>query len=398
MTQLLPSLRYQLLVFVFVLPLLEAPKNLLAVTILITGIWAAACGQLAVDQWRASRLLVVVLATLSIACVLPALYVDNPAVVLAESLGWIKYSLVTLVAISVVTTRQHLLEVLRWAYWGGAIAIAWAWYDFSVNGGAYPELNSVGHVNQSAIYVGLTVLIGSRLLLEPSSVLTRCLILIGLIAGLAMLAPMRSIITTGALLIGLFVLLASLGWRRALTGVGAIGALLVGLSMAFPTYTGGFVDELSYRVNSDGEVSSKRVELFQAASVIALANWGLGTGVATYETAVTQEKVEAALRQKGEIYNARDYFYSGHGHGLITTVMVERGVLGLAGFIGLAVLVVARLGRGFDPWDWQWLGVLTAFTAAVSLGNTTFHNEHGALALLLTALLLSVQRPAAKNA
>ena len=87
---------------------------------------------------------------------------------------------------------------------------------------------------------------------------------------------------------------------------------------------------------------------------------------------------------------------SSHAHSLYITTLAERGLVGLAVLVAVLLAWGGALARGFraakNPLDWALFGAaLAAWLVTITVGivNTTLHNEHGILSVLLFGLWLS---------
>jgi O-antigen ligase len=133
---------------------------------------------------------------------------------------------------------------------------------------------------------------------------------------------------------------------------------------------------------------------------MALAAWEkypwFGVGKDNY-ILVTHERLRAWRAEEGKDYDESRYFRQPHAHSLYMNTLAERGIVGLVPVAGLLLAWLAALLR-YRPrpadrdFDWlAWGGAASAWivTAGVGAVNTTFHHEHGLLAVLLLGLWLS---------
>ena len=156
----------------FVLPLFEAPKNLFFFLTLVFFIWQQASGAFHRGHNLDKSALLYLVSLLIIFLSITPLFTlpqDSIPLALKSTMSWGKYGIFA--AIVFWSTRDwsqvtlYILSILM----GGLIAVIWellVWYN---EGTYYPELNSVGHVNQSAIYVALLVVTGISVLFKLKS-------------------------------------------------------------------------------------------------------------------------------------------------------------------------------------------------------------------------------------
>lgn len=124
--------------------------------------------------------------------------------------------------------------------------------------------------------------------------------------------------------------------------------------------------------------------------------------------ATSEDRVRAALAAWGLNLDSEEsrewYFHTNHGHNLFTTILVERGLVGIAFLLALLIIVGRRMGSLLhseaqrDPKGRLALamtaggcGVLVSILVT-GMANTTLMNEHGQVALILLALCHMVAR------
>jgi O-antigen ligase len=122
-----------------------------------------------------------------------------------------------------------------------------------------------------------------------------------------------------------------------------------------------------------------------------------GTGFRSFGLATAEEIVRAEVEGDGRNYDAiKDrYWFFGHGHNLWTTMLIERGILGVvlitwllvAYFRAFLPLAIRQGAASSDQMAAQ-AGVLIATGFLVAgLGNTTMMNEHGQAGMGMIAIL-----------
>ena len=396
----LPSSRAAFVVLAllaFVLPLVEAPKNLFwllfASLCTVAAVRAHLSGLPPIGRPNRRHDLVfsgLFLAPLiSVACA-PVLHEWSELgnIVLYVSIGWV-------LARARLSERQ-VLEVLSAVVAGTLVAVALGLWIKQHSGRQYLELHSVGQVNHSALYgvaVGLLVLVATAAywsrLRRPGRV------------GMALLS------------IGFFVLMFGWGSRGALlaylAGLAIFGvyflrvmkyrlmpalagaAILAALTLAFNP----FLIQKTTNNFAAGFPDSERI----AAAHSAIEIWRhaplTGVGAAAFRS-VSPEQMRAWVTARGETYVQANYFFSNHAHSLYFNTLAERGLVGMAALLALLVLwSVALLQRRPDARSsaahWLVWGSGLAGWSMVFVGglfNTTLHHEHGILGMLMLGLLL----------
>ena len=321
----------------------------------------------------------------------------------------------TLMALSVIFAgrlawSQDQIRFLLCAFFvGAAMGTAeafWVWQD---TGAVYPHLRSLRHVNSSVLYHLVTIGMALAVLtFASSSQLLKLSALLGLASALVFLVPARS--TIGLLAVAIIAVI----WLVFAAKATPQGKRLVAFSMVVTVLIGtsclanaGFRSEIQQRLFSENPLSS-RDAIFLSASEVFHHNPILGSGVRTYAQAVSEDRVIAAIEARGEDWNLVEsrYFFTNHGHNLVTNTMIERGIVGLILTTGLLLSYIVIFTRSLRKSDLCELfpkglalgGMLISVGfIAGGLGNTTMTNEHGHAGMLLIAVCASFLRSPTKN-
>jgi O-antigen ligase len=238
------------------------------------------------------------------------------------------------------------------------------------------SLNSVGHVNHSAIYVAIMLGVClAWLYSDPRSI----------VAGATSLFLLVSVVVSesrgavGAALM-MLVLMAAAWWRRS--RVPALIALGVVALWALLALLGAMeVLEKQEALVKGNNPLNFRQEVWRFAFAAWQQHPWFGVGMDNFAQAVDP---------------SRRALYP-HGHNLYLNTVVERGIVGaLPLFAVLLAWTVSlwrrRPGARGAELDWVlWGGAAGALwvTVVVGLVNTTLHHEHGLLAALLLGLWLA---------
>jgi O-antigen ligase len=266
------------------------------------------------------------------------------------------------------------------------------------------QLNSVGHVNQSVIYI--VICFGA------------------LVGGVAaywreMPAPWRSA-AIGAIVVQLVALFAAgsrAGVGTAILGAVAFGLLWLRRSRGPIVWTAiaitAFVVLVStvdtdmrrkqaFALDSAHPLLNERYPIWQQALAAWRAHPAFGVGGDNFSD-ITAARVEAWLRDEGVRYDTASFIRSSHAHSLYLNMLAEHGVLGMAMLVVLCAAWAVSLVRGKPamadpPVAWlAWCGAAAGLVVTVGLGafNTTLHHEHGLLALMMLGIWLGYRRRAA---
>jgi O-antigen ligase len=263
------------------------------------------------------------------------------------------------------------------------------------------QLNSVGHVNQSVIYIVIcfgTLLGGVSAFWRAMPAWQRAFAIAEIVILLAALfaAGSRSAAMTtmlGAVAFGLLWLRRSprpIIWIAI--GIAAFGALIAGFDTDMRR-------KQEFATESAYPLLNERYPIWQQA----LATWrafpAFGIGGDNFGR-VDAAQVKRWDETRGESYDATNFVASSHAHNLYLNTLAERGLFGLA-LLALLFgawtwsLVTSIPGAAATPLYWlTWSGAAAALVPTLPTGlfHTTLHDEHGLLALILLGIWLGYRR------
>lgn len=387
-----------LALLLFAVPALEAPKNLLWIAYAAVwlanrfprrdfgGRWDAWDSLIAV--WLASGYLVAAFSGLH----------GSEWVGANDMLRYL--SLLWLIKRSGYSPEQ-LMRVPLLAVLGTLPPLAYGlWQTFVSHETAVLQLNSVGHVNHSAIY--LAIACGAAF--ASTAARWERLSLAWRIAGISLIALLgyavldsASRAATAALL--LLMLMLAAAWLRRSRKL-AVALLVIPLSLGGIAYL------------AKAEVVEKQERNVQAKNILAfrggiwhaaLDTWRhaplLGIGINNYKQ-VDLDQLKTWREAEGRPFDAADYLIAPHAHSLYLNSLAERGAIGLTALLAalgywLYSLIRFAPSRAGTDAEWAlWGGALSAWviSAAVGLVNTTLHHEHAILSMLLLGAWLAYPR------
>jgi O-antigen ligase len=243
------------------------------------------------------------------------------------------------------------------------------------------ELNSVGHVNHTVVYLAIMLgVCASWLFLGRSQTLAGAVALFVLVS--IFVAASRSGVAAAVIVLAV---LALAWWPRARFPVVVAAAVLIATGM-LALLGGAEVFEKQAESMQSGHVLNFREEAWRLAVSTWQAHPWFGVGMDNFNLASRQLATE-------QLRNLMP-----HAHNLYLDTLAERGMVGaLPVFALLAVwgwwLVTRRPRRGDGDPEWLlWGAAASAWIVTLVIGmvNTTFHHEHGLLAVLLLGLWLPV--------
>jgi O-antigen ligase len=272
------------------------------------------------------------------------------------------------------------------------------------------QLPSVGHVNQSAIYMALLAAAAFGWWLQGAHAgqggwrrwgLGACATLFG---TALLVSASRAAILGGAAAALVVLLTVGVGnaaagggrvLRRAALVFAGVAAVVIGVAVLAP--------QLSAEKLTPAElVHTKSMASRMQNWRLAYEGWRhrpfLGHGPDAYQQ-IRVSDVCAWRAERGQDCDPSRYLSAPHAHSLYVATLVERGLLGaaaLALFVGLWAHGLIRSIRT-APVSGLWIGSAVALVVVTVVGlfNTTLRVEHGSLALLWMALWVAAQRPQA---
>jgi O-antigen ligase len=259
------------------------------------------------------------------------------------------------------------------------------------------ELNSVGHVNHSAIYLCITYAIVLAFTLTQStskhwSIRFLLIILVIIFGSLVIISDSRG----SALAMGIITLSYGLIWTKK-----SKKPLLMMLLAALFVTGGLYVTKASIVKKTLSQTASQssfnslsgRVPIWNSASLAWRHNPVFGLGIKNFNQA-TRERHEDWLAEENKIYSDEIYHPYAHGHSLYFNTLAEQGIVGFSVvFLNLFyicyLLYLNTPKRETAPNYWLlWLSATGAMQVVLINGifNTTLHHEHGLLSALLIGL------------
>jgi O-antigen ligase len=279
--------------------------------------------------------------------------------------------------------------VLYWLFAGTIAGLALgAWRVW--HGAPELELNSVGHVNHTAIYLAILLGAAGAWVFSGGKGVAAATLLLLLLA--LVVSASRAAIGVGLVML---IVLAAAWWPRSRRPLGVI-SVLVALTVAATWFSGAEVFQKQRQIAQAQGVLSYRDSIWRAALVTWQRYPVCGIGIDNYKL-VDLERLKAWRADAGKGFDPTQYKPYAHAHSLYVNTLAERGVIGA---LALAVVLAAwlvwlvryRPRRVATDDDWIWWGAAASawiVTTGVGLVNTTLHHEHGMLAAMLLGIWLS---------
>ena len=263
------------------------------------------------------------------------------------------------------------------------------------------QLNSVGHVNHSAIY--LVMIFGSSFgwflsqfdLKRKISEMKWQLVFTSIFS----LVFYFSLIiggSRGAFGIGFILglcLLFLFGKNRIIKTLGTLSFISIFIIMII-CQSNIIRKHITNQANNN--TLTFRTEVWNVSLEASRFHPLLGIGMSNWHF-ISLDHLKKSLEKRNGTFNEKNYYLAGHSHNLYLTALVERGGIGLAVTILFMLIWIRQLTKTFfwakktKEATYLWAGSFGAWLATFGIGfvNTTFHHEHGILACLFLGLYLS---------
>ena len=391
-------LKYLELVFLSLmllsLPSLEAPKNIFMILFLATSLYRQYLKKTK-DPWK---LWDWIFLSYIASAFLSAVFAGIPDG--AEWGGFSSFLIWTGFAWLLSRTQYESKEI-TWIIWvtilGTLPPLAWGLIEYMVIHTKHTlQLHSVGHVNHSAIYLG--IILGAALSVVLSiwrdvGLIKRIgLILLPIIFFVSIIiGQSRGVFGISLIRLSLIILLIPNPKK-----IKAIAFALFAIILALmPIMNAGIIQKQIGNQNANDILSDRdRVWNVSIEAARFYPIFGLGNG---NWNRITLDDLKKSRAERDVPFNEKNYaIHHGHSHSLYLTSLVERGVVGfivLISFMGgwLRTLIKSyRKLKSSTQGSYVWGASLSAWivTCGVGFVNSTFHHEHAILALLFLGLHL----------
>ena len=389
----------------FVLLLFNAPLSEALNNILIVGlfIWWLLT-QPAIHELRAASLYLLILVLF---CLTPLISLATSTVgELSERIGdvtgAVKFALLLLPVYSLSTLNRTSLDLVTACLTAGALIAsveAFVMWQYPLN--PYPVLRALAGANGSALYMSLVLISAISLSWSPKLLLS-IPGYAGIMISLSFSLVTRSVTAIAVSACVLFLAIALSMFTRRRKVFLTVSACLAILSATALTVSDAhlhwtkFTDEFRENVYG-GNIGSKRFEIFNTASEVFDRNLWFGAGYRQFGKATSVRVVAEELEKEGRSYQSERirFFHVNHGHNIWTQVLVERGLVGigllLAFFLATAIHIFRNVVEVYRNGERDLELVQLVFISCAAwtmlfvggIGSSTFHTEHGMIALIL---------------
>jgi O-antigen ligase len=376
------------------LPSLEAPKNIFLILFLATSLYRQYLKKTK-DPWKIWDWIFL---SYIASAFLSAAFAGIPHG--AEWGGFSSFLIWTGFAWLLSRTQYESKEI-TWIIWvtilGTLPPLAWGLIEYMViHTKDTLQLHSVGHVNHSAIFLG--IILGAALSVtlsiwrDVNPIKRLGLILLPIIFFVAIIiGQSRGVFGISLIRLSLIILLIPNPKK-----IKAIAFALFAIILALmPIMNAALIQKQIANQNANNTLSDRdRVwnVSFEAARFYPV--FGVGNG---NWNRITLEDLKKSREERNVPFDEKNYaIQHGHSHSLYLTSLVERGVVGfivLIVFMGSWLITLIKSYRKLKSsiqGSYIWGASLSAWivTCGVGFVNSTFHHEHAILALLFLGLHL----------
>ena len=376
------------------LPSLEAPKNIFLILFLATSLYRQYTKKTK-DSWR---LWDWIFLSYIASAFLSAAFAGIPHG--AEWGGFSSFLIWTGFAWLLSRTQYNQKEI-TWIIWvtilGTLPPLAWGLIEYMViHTKDTLQLHSVGHVNHSAIYLG--IILGAALsvvlsIWRDTGLIKRIgLILLPVIFFVSIIiGQSRGVFGISLIRLSLIILLIP-NPKKIKAIAFALFAIILGL---MPLMNAAIIQKQIANQNANNTLSDRdRVWSVSIEAARFYPVFGVGNG---NWNRITLENLKKSREERNVSFDEKNYTLQyGHSHSLYLTSLVERGVSGfvvLIVFMGSWLITLIKSYRNLKSsiqGSYLWGASLSAWivTCGVGFVNSTFHHEHAILALLFLGLHL----------
>jgi O-antigen ligase len=388
---------FLLMFFAFTLPMFEGAKNIL---------WAAYCitwlinrhrsGELSATRWDRWDAIIV---GWVLTGYLSAVFAGLPGRALQGANDLLRYGAI-LFLIKRSGYGQTEAQLVFVALLAGVVPTAvWGFVRaYILKTKVFLELNSVGHVNHSSVY--LAIIAGSSLAVAQATwhflrKQLRWALSCGLILTTAALALTSSRAAIGAFVV--FLVAIAFFWRSRVILLFLLAAVALGIAAEFVPGTYGIVTKLKGGIQSNN-LSSHRTDIWRMGMQAVRQFPLFGVGMDNYSK-ITVNRVCEWHEQRQETCPRESYKHSfaPHAHGLAVNTLAERGLVGFAGLLialGAWALLLWRTRKRTQPPDRALWGASFAALTITFFGgllNTTMHHEIAILPVMVLGFHIALQ-------
>jgi len=372
------------------LPSLEAPKNIFSFLFVVSWVVIAKNN----NDWGGKWLMI---DTIFLLWIIADIFVSINAIVTYQFPGGgftdiMRFVLIAWVLSRTSFSKEKLVQAALFALVAVLLTLIFSYYT---GHGDLKELNSVGHINHTAIYLVISYAISLALLLFNFNNLNIYQKIILVVASLVLFF---TIIDTGSVAaFGLLILITSLDFiylsirikKPSLFLIFFVVATCIGISFANnPPWS-----LVKYMNKQQLLGDSARDKIREFSYYAYKTNPILGIGFKNHGKIKIDDIKDAVLKDKGVFHIDSYTSTAAHAHNIYYTYLISGGLLIFSIFMWFWFYIFWALIKLITSRENQWIVISSISVVMVNLGigwfNTTLHHENAILSMFVLGLLIA---------
>ena len=263
------------------------------------------------------------------------------------------------------------------------------------------QLQSVGHVNHSAIYLSMlagasvSFLLSQLQKVRKKHVFITSLLFIFLVASV-IITDSRGAFGIVFLLIYSMFLLSKISIKTKTLYLVLLSTFLATIVFIKPAQV---IEKHINNINNH-DILAQRDKVWRASFEVARLNPIFGIGGGNWKQ-INIDQLKSSVESRGETFVAEDFALQwGHPHNIYLSNLVDRGILGFITFLSFMLIWLITLIKSYKKFNQDSkamlfiMGSFSAWSTIFGIGfvNTTFHHENALLALFFLGLHLNYLR------
>ena len=378
-----------LALMLIMLPSFEAPKNLLAVLFIISWFFVSKREKDWGGKWKTIDTIFLLWILIDIAVGINAVVTHaQPA---SGSKDIIKFILVGWAISRSRFSMRQIINLCVIAIIFSVMPLAYSYLNCS--GGTCVELNSVGHVNHTAIYLLIIYIMSLSLLVfnfkNIGNFLRTILILTSIVLFYVVIDTHSRAASGFIVIITLMAMLYSIYYYRNWCSL-IISILLISLASIILAYNPpSVVNKFINGSNLTGDSPRQKIRNF--AYYVFKIDPILGTGIGNFTNFGHEDVKALVIQDKGE-YDKSQFMPFAHPHNIYLVYLTGGGILLFSIFSWFWLHIMQIIYRVSKESNEKWLvfGSLSVVMVVLGIGwvNTTLAHEHALIAMFIMGLLI----------
>jgi len=378
-----------LALMLIMLPSFEAPKNLLAVLFIISWVFVSKREKDWGGKWKTIDTIFLLWILIDIAVGINAVVTHaQPA---SGSKDIIKFILVGWAISRSRFSMRQIINLCVIAIIFSVMPLAYSYLNCS--GGTCVELNSVGHVNHTAIYLLIIYIMSLSLLVfnfkNIGNFLRTILILTSIVLFYVVIDTHSRAASGFIVIITLMAMLYSIYYYRNWCSL-IISILLISLASIILAYDPpAVVSKFINGSNLTGDSPRQKIRNF--AYYVFKIDPILGTEIGNFPNFGLEDVKALVIQDKGE-YDKSQFMPFAHPHNIYLVYLTGGGILLFSIFSWFWLHIMQIIYRVSKESNEKWLvfGSLSVVMVVLGIGwvNTTLAHEHALIAMFIMGLLI----------